>query len=151
VLALAVRVVEDYLSTFDRRFEDLDPSSEDWARTVVCWLVEDAVSEDRVRLLPELWSMANADPEVAREVQRAYGAAMDTVMGRLGVAPGTPAGEVMRHALELVGVAAQGLTAIHGHRAADDALLAELRAGLCALHVPALVQARARSAALADG
>ncbi len=151
VLALAVRVVEDYLKSFDQRFELLDPDGEDWARTVVCWLVEDAVSEDRVRLLPELWSMANADPEVAREVQRAYAAAMDTVLHRLGLVLGTPAAAVMRSALELVGVSAQGLTAVHGHRAPDDPQLAELRASLCALHVPALEQARELAATLAGG
>jgi len=150
VLALAVHIVEDYLHTFDRRFEALDPDREDWAETVVCWLVEDAVSEARVRLLPELWSMANADPEVAREVQRAYETVLSTVMGRLGVVLGTPAGDVMRRALELIGVAAQGLTAIHGHREPGDPQVAELRAGLCALHVPALVRARELATALAS-
>ena len=150
VLALSVRVVEDYLRSFDARFEHLDPAREDWASTVVCWLVEDAVTEDRVRLLPELWSMANADPEVAFEVQRAYAGMIDTVLRRLDVLPGTPAGAAMRRAIELVGISAQGLTAVHGHRADDDELVAELSAGLCALHVPALEQARRLADALGD-
>ncbi len=150
VLALANRVVEDYLRSFDERFEPLDPRSEDWAATVVCWLIEDAVTTDRVRLLPELWSMANADSEVAREVQRAYAAAIDTVLQRLGHMPGTPGGAIMRRALELIGVSVQGLTAVYGHRGPDDPQLAELREGLCALHVPALQQAREHAAALVD-
>jgi AcrR family transcriptional regulator len=151
VLALAGRVVEDYLRSFDQRFEHLDADGDAWAETVVCWLVEDAVSDDRVRLLPELWSMANADPEVAREVQRAYETTMDTVLRRLGLMPGTPAAAVVRRALELAGIAAQGLTAVHGHRDVADPHLVELRGALCALHVPALEEARERAAALADG
>jgi AcrR family transcriptional regulator len=151
VLALAVRVVEDYLRTFEERFAAFDAAGEGWAETFVCWLVEDAVSEDRVRLLPELWSMANADPEVAAQVSRAFDEVTDVVLGRLGFTAGTPGGDVLRRAIVLTGLAAQGLTAIHGHRAADDPRLVDLRADLCALHVPALVAARRRAMALVDG
>jgi len=151
VLTLAVRIVEDYLRTFEERFATFDPDSENWAETFVCWLIEDAVSEDRVRLLPELWSMANADPEVAKEVGRAFDQVIDTGLGRFGFASGTPDGDVLRRALVLAGLAAQGLTAIHGHRAADDPRLIDLRADLCALHVPALIEARRAAAARVDG
>jgi len=150
VLALAVRIVEDYLQAFDERYEDLDVASEDWAETVVRWLMEDAVAEDRVRLMPELWSMANADPEVAREVQRAFQQVTDTVLGRLGLAVGTPEAAIMRRALELVAVSAQGLTAVHGHRPdADDARSGDLRSDLCELLIPVLADAKARAAAMA--
>jgi len=151
VLALAVRIVEDYLQTFDRQFVDIDPAREDWAETVVCWIFDDAVSEDRVRLLPELWSMANADPEVAQEVDRAFAQVMDTVLSRLGLVPGTPAGLAMRRGLELIGLAAQGLTAILGRRGLDDPELLSLRADLCAVHVPLLVDARRLAAELSGG
>jgi AcrR family transcriptional regulator len=151
VLALAVRIVEDYLRTFERRFSAFDDATGDWAETLVCWLVEDAVSVDRVRLLPELWSMANADPEVAKEVSRAFDEIIDSVLGLLGFTAGSPGGEVLRRALALAGLAAQGLTAIHGHRAADDPRLLQLRADLCALHVPALVEARRLAMTLGDG
>jgi len=151
VLALAVRVVEDYLRTFEERFVGFDPDSDGWAQTLVCWLIEDAVSSDRVRLLPELWSMANADPEVAREVSRAFDEVTETVLSRLGFSSGTPSGDVMRRALVLAGLAAQGLTAIHGHRPPGDPRLADLQADLCALHVPALIEARRSAQTLADG
>jgi len=150
VLALSVRIVEDYLRTFEERFSAFDADSDTWAETLVCWLIEDAVSADRVRLLPELWSMANADPEVAREVSRAFDQVIDTGLGRLGFTAGTPSGDILRRALVLAGLAAQGLTAIHGHRAADDPRLIELRADLCALHVPALIEARRLALLLVD-
>jgi len=150
VLALAAGVVEDYLRTFEERFAELDPADATWAESVVRWLVEDAVSDERVRLLPELWSMANADPEVAQEVGRAFDAVMDTVLVRLGFTPSTAGGAVMRRALELTGLAAQGLTAVYGHRGPDRAYLDELRAELTALHVPALMRARSIADALDD-
>jgi len=151
VLALAVRVVEDYLRTFEERFVAFDPDSERWAETFVCWLIEDAVSEERVRLLPELWSMANADPEVAKEVSRAFDQVVDTMLGRFGFAAGTLDGQILRRALVLAGLAAQGLTAVHGHRTDDDPRLIDLRADLCALHVPALIEARRKATALVGG
>jgi AcrR family transcriptional regulator len=150
-LALAVRIVEDYLRTFEARFSTFDPASPDWAETFVCWLVEDAVSEDRVQLLPAMWSMANVDPEVARQVSRSFDHVADTVLRRLGFTAGTPAGDVLRRSLVLAGLAAQGMTAIHGHRAADDSRFTELREAMCALHVPALIEARRQAMTLADG
>jgi AcrR family transcriptional regulator len=151
VLSLAVRIVEDYLRTFEERLSAFDDASSDWAETLVCWLVEDAISVDRVQLLPELWSMANADPEVAKEVSRAFDEVIDSGLRLLGFTAGTPGGDVLRRALVLAGLAAQGLTAIHGHRAADDPRLLQLRADLCALHVPALVEARSLAMTLLEG
>jgi AcrR family transcriptional regulator len=151
VLSLAVRIVEDYLRTFEERLSAFDDASSDWAETLVCWLVEDAISVDRVQLLPELWSMANADPEVAKEVSRAFDEVIDSGLRLLGFTTGTPGGDVLRRALVLAGLAAQGLTAIHGHRAADDPRLLQLRADLCALHVPALVEARSLAMTLLEG
>ena len=70
---------------------------------------------------------------------------------RVGLTLDTPGGVVLRRALVLAGLAAQGLTAIYGHRDPDDPRLRDLRADLCALHIPALVQARALALTLADG
>jgi len=148
VLALAVRIVEDYLRTFEERFTTLDMTRSGWAEDVVCWLVDDAVSSSRVRLLPELWSMANADIEVAREVRRAFTVVVDTIVARLGLDPAGPDGLVMRRALELTGTAVQGLTAIYGHRSPEDRQMDDLRADLCALHAPLLVAAMERIVAL---
>jgi len=150
VLALAVRIVEDSLRTFEDLLLDLDPASDGWATTVMGWLVDDAVSEERVRLLPELWSMANADEDIAHEVVRSFEARVDTVLARIGIDPSTPGGTELRRALGLAGLAAQGLAAVHGHLASDDARRGELRADLCALHVPALERARERATSRAD-
>jgi AcrR family transcriptional regulator len=154
VLALAVRMVEDHLRTFEERSSELDPAHDGWADQLVRWMVEDATSTDRVRLLPELWSMANADPEVAREVTRAFDGITDRVLVQLGFGRDAPGAAVLRRALALAGLATQGLTAVHGHRPPDDPLLADLRADLCALHAPALLHAHglalAAAAAAAD-
>jgi hypothetical protein len=64
---------------------------------------------------------------------------------------GSPGDVVLRRMLVLTGLAAQGLTAIYGHRALDDPRLIDLRADLCQLHTPALMRARERAMELADG
>jgi AcrR family transcriptional regulator len=151
VLALAVRVVEDYLRTFDERFDALDPTDEQWAQAIICWIIDDAVSPERVRLLPELWSMANSDPEIAIRVSQAFDDVTNKLLLRIGLTPGTPGSRELRRALVLAGLAAQGLTAVYGHRDPDDARVMELRADLCALHIPALVKARGLAMTVADG
>jgi AcrR family transcriptional regulator len=141
VLALALHVVEDYRRSFLARFrpEDSDPS--DIAVEFVRWMVEDATSEERVRLLPELWSMANADPEIAREVTRCYEDVTDALLDAIGAPIGRPCSAQVRRALSLAGTAAQGLTAIHGHRDSSDPVLADVRAAFVELHAPAIGQA----------
>lgn len=145
VLALAVRVAEEYLRTFADRFRgldvDVDVGTEDWARTVVRDIVDDAVSEARVRLLPELWSMANADEEIARAVTQVYEDATGALLDALGVASAHPRHGEIRRALALTCMAAQGLTAVHGHRASGDPVIEQVRESLVALHAPVLTAA----------
>lgn len=141
VLALAVRIVEEYRGTFG---EPIDAQGNDAvAALLIERLVEDAVSEERVRLLPELWSLANADPEVAQLVTSTYDAITEALLAALGVAGGHPAADGVRRALLVTGMAVQGLTAVHGHRAADDPLLATARRSVAEVHVPILAEALA--------
>jgi len=141
VLALAVRVVNDYRRSFLARFRPVASGPSDVAAEFVRWMVEDASSEDRVRLLPELWSMANADPEVAREVTRCYEDVTDALLEAIGAPNGRPCSAAVRRALFLAGTAAQGLTAIHGHRDPSDPVLIDIREALVDLHAPAIANA----------
>ena len=142
VLALALRVADEHRRTFLTRFDASGAPSASRAESVVRAMAEDAVSSERVRLLPELWSMANADPEIAREVVRCQDAMADDVLERLGVSGHAGAGRV-RSALLLAAAAMSGLTAVLGHRAPDDPLRAALLDAVVDLHAPLLSSALA--------
>jgi AcrR family transcriptional regulator len=141
VLALAVRIVDDYRAAFVAGFHGIDVSVDGWAESVVRAIVDDAISEDRVRLLPELWSMANSDPEIADVVRRVYEDIPGALLDALGIAPEHPRRGTIRAALALICMAAQGLTAVHGHRGSEDPRILEVREALVALHAPVIAAA----------
>jgi len=143
IVALAGRIVTEHRAALSPLLAQLDRDRADWAETLVRWMVDDALSEERVRLLPELWSMANADADVAREVARMPEDVVDTLIGALGVTVDEPGHAPLRVALLLLLLSAHGLTAAHGHRSPDDPVLTELRRGFVALHAPRLVDALA--------
>jgi len=143
VLALAVRVVEEYRRTFLARCTPEELAGSSHASVLIERMIADAVSEDRVRLLPELWSLANADPEVARLISVTYDDVTSELLAALGVPDGHPRHGTVRRALLATGMAVQGLTAVHGHRAAGDPVLAAAREVLAAVHVPLLAGALA--------
>ena len=143
VLALATRVVNDYRRTFMARLDLLAVTPEQRARSLIQVMVMDAIAPERVRVLPELWSMANADPEIAEAVTRCYEDVTDALLELLGAGPGRACSQEVRRALLLAGVAVQGLTAVHGHRPATDPVLATVTAALIELHVPLLERALA--------
>lgn len=139
--ALAVRVVEGYRRTFLSRVAALDDPPEGLAVAILRELVSDALSEDRIRLLPELWSMANGDPDIARVVTETFDALEQAFLVVLGVSPDDACADEVRRSLALAGAAAQGLTAIRGHRRAVDTTVEELARSLVDLHAPALQRA----------
>jgi AcrR family transcriptional regulator len=143
VRALAIRVVDDYRRSFlaHARVQASDPAER--AADLVRAMVADAVTPERVRLLPELWSMANADPEIAQAVTRCYEQLSDILLEALGAGADRPCSAEVRQALFLVGLAVQGLTAVHGHRGADDPVLLEVTRAVVALHTPLLAVALA--------
>lgn len=140
VLTLAIRVADEHRRTFLARFDASGAASASRAESVVRAMAEDAVSSERVRLLPELWSMANADPGIAREVVRCQDAMVDDVLEHLGVAGRIGAGDV-RSALLLAVAAASGLTAVLGHRDPDDPVHAALVDAVVVLYAPLLSSA----------
>jgi AcrR family transcriptional regulator len=141
VLALATRVVDDYRRTFLARLGAQDGPPAERAMELIGVMVADAISPERVRVLPELWSMANADPEIARAVIRCYDDVTDALLDFLGAGAGRPCSDDVRRAVHLAGVAVQGLTAAHGHRAVTDPVLVSVTEAVIALHGPLLAQA----------
>lgn len=123
VLALALRVIEDYRSTCVASLHVDAASSTGRAEAVVRAMVEEAVRPRLVRTLPELWSMANTDPEIARAVIRTHDEVLDMMLEALGVDDRDEARSAVQRVLLLVGAAIQGLTAVHGHRSPDDPVL----------------------------
>jgi len=149
VRATAGRVIDDYRRSFMAGCGALADGSdgagspEQRADVLVRWMMQDAITVDRVRLLPELWSMANADGTIALEVARCADEATEALMELLGVPQDRPCAQQVRRALRVVGVAAQGLTAVHGHRASDDEGLHQLVDALVTLHSSVLGSALA--------
>lgn len=141
--ALAVRIVEDYRRTLGPPPVGPEAPAQARAEGLVRLLVLDAVSEMRVRLLPELWAMANGDPEIARVVTDAYAAMEDESLIALGVDPAAPGAEGVRHALTLLGVSVQGLTALISQRGGDTTGLEAFLEALVAQHVPLVASALA--------
>jgi len=141
--ALAVRVVEDYRRTLGPPQVDAAAPAEERAEALARLLFADAVSAERVRLLPELWSMANSDPHIADVVTDAYTVMEDGTLTALGVAPAAPCAADVRHALFLLGVSVQGLTAFCSQRGGDATGLDALIEALVALHVPLVAAALA--------
>jgi AcrR family transcriptional regulator len=142
VLALALRVADEHRRTFLARSIAHGPVSGSDAESMLRAMAEDALSSERVRLLPELWSMANADPEIARAVVRCQDAMVDDVIEHLGVAGRTCAGAV-RSALLLAVAAMSGLTAVLGHRGPDDPVRDALVDAVVDLHAPRISSALA--------
>jgi AcrR family transcriptional regulator len=143
VLALALRVVEEYRRGFPIHLPSSASDPRERAELLVRAMVEDAVSIDRVRLLPELWSIANGDPDIAAAVTQSFDEITTALVGELGAAEDDPAAAGVRSALYVVGVAVQGLTAVHIHRPVDDAGMVAAREAVIALLSPVLADALA--------
>lgn len=141
VLALALRVIEEYRSTCLTSLDTGSGSSAARAEAVVRAMVDEAVQPERVRILPELWSMANTDPEIARAVIRSHDDVLDAMLDALGVEHTSAARPAVQQVLLLVGAAIQGLTAVHGHRGADDPLLGLVRSAIVTHHADLIAHA----------
>jgi AcrR family transcriptional regulator len=140
VLALAVRVADEHRRTFLARFDAVGAEAVPRSESIVRAMAEDAVAPERVRLLPELWSMANADPEIARAVVRCQDTMVDVALEHLG-ASGRSCVEDVRSVLLLVVAAISGLTAVVGQRGPDDPVRVSLVEAVVGLHAPRLAEA----------
>lgn len=141
VLALALRVIEEYRSTCLTSLDGDGTSSAGRAEAVVRAMVDEAVQPERVRILPELWSMANTDPEIARAVIRSHDEVLDAMLDALGADDASTARSAVQQVLLLVGAAIQGLTAVHGHRGADDPVLGLVKSAIVTHHADLIVDA----------
>ena len=141
VLALALRVIEDYRSTCLTSLDGASGPSGRSAEVVVRAMVEEAVQPERVLVLPELWSMANADPEIARAVIRSHDEVLGAMLAALGVEGEDKARPAVVQVLLLVGAAIQGLTAVHGHRGPDDPVLRLVKDAIVTHHAELITAA----------
>ena len=143
VLALAARVIEDYRVAALSALGDDAADPEQRAQAAVRALVEQAVQADRVRVLPELWSMANADPQIAAAVIAAHDDAISGMLRSLGLGDDAPCAADVQRVLLVTGAAIQGLTTLHGHRSVEDPLLVEAKLAVIAQHAALLRDALA--------
>lgn len=147
VLALALQVIGEYRSTCLAALDGATASDAGRAEAVVRAMVDEAVQPARVRILPELWSMANTDPEIARAVIRSHDDVLEAMLDALGVDRTDRAGSAAHQVLLLVGAAIQGLTAVHGHRSPDDPLLLLAKDAVVTRHAELIADALERDGA----
>jgi AcrR family transcriptional regulator len=143
VEALAVFAIEDYRASVFAGYAQLDVAAPGWAGTLVAQVMQEAVREDKVRLLPELWSVGNAFPAVAAALGALYEEAVELMIATLGLDGDHPAVAPLRRELYLLGLAAEGLTAWFGNRRTDDPLLVMLQQEVIARFAPVIEELHA--------
>lgn len=87
-------------------------------RTMVTWLLDDAVSAPTAPVFLQLWSMAAHMPPIAEGMAQLYDGAVDAFFEAFGVDPLSPAAHQLRTRLYLLGTVIEGSSAIFGTR--DD-------------------------------
>lgn len=117
VQAMLDRVIETYLSRFGRiRLSGLDPESE--FREVVAAVFTDLNKRRTTVFFPELWSLANHDPQVAGYMERMYARYRDVLESLIvRINPELDAMQVKRLAL-FISASIEGHTMFVGHRKA---------------------------------
>lgn len=149
--ALAAFAIQEYQASVFSGYSRLDLARSGWSACFVEQVVREAVCEDKVRLLPELWSIGNACPDVAAALGALYAAAVELAIATFGLDGDDPSVMPLRRELYLLGLAAEGLTAWFGYRRADDELLVSVQQEIVARFAPALEQLHAEASAAASG
>jgi AcrR family transcriptional regulator len=116
VEAMLSAILERYRARFDELVVSLDAHQDGPIRTLVTWLVDDAVSPETAPLLLELWAMASHMPEVATGMAQLYDGAVDVCMVALKVDPYAKSSEGLRNALFLLGTVIEGNSCIFSNR-----------------------------------
>jgi len=149
--ALATFAIQEYHARVFSGYAQLDLSASGWSTCFVGQVVQEAVHEDKVRLLPELWSIGNACPNVAAALGALYADAVELAIATFGLDGDDPSVVPLRRELYLLGLAAEGLTAWFGYRRADDELLVSVQQEIVARFAPALEQLHAVASATVPG
>jgi len=150
VEALAIFAIEDYRAQVFTGYAQLDVTSPGWAGSFVTQVVQEAVRADKVRLMPELWSMSNAFPVIAGALGALYEEAIELMIATLGLDGDHPAVAPLRRELHQLGLATEGLTAWFGNRRPDDPLLVTLQQEVVARFAP-VIEALHAAAVVAAG
>jgi len=145
--ALAVFAIEDYRAGVFAGYAQLDVAAPGWARTFIAQVAQEAVREDKVRLLPELWSMGNAFPAIADALGALYVEAVELMIASIGLDGDQPAVSPLRRELYQLGLAIEGLTAWFGNRRTDDPLLVMLQQELVTRFAPSIEELHAAAVA----
>lgn len=116
VEAMLEAILERYRVRFDELVAAMDEQADTPVRSLVTWLVDDAVSPETAPLLLELWAMASHMPQVATGMTQLYDGAVDVCMIALKVDPHAEASQGLRHALYLLGTVIEGNSCIFSNR-----------------------------------
>lgn len=97
-------------------------------RTMVTWLLDDAVSAPTAPVFLQLWSMAAHMPSIAEGMAQLYDGAVDAFFEAFGVDPLAPEAHQLRTRLYLLGTVIEGSSAIFGTREHSGQAFGEVKA-----------------------
>lgn len=112
--ALAAKISEKYGLQFQEMANQVDLTSNTWAQDLIAWLVDDAINPKTSKVFPELWSMANAHPSIAKVMDGLYENLIRDMIQALGHDPKSPKTSELWRVLRLLEVAIEGVTAVYG-------------------------------------
>jgi AcrR family transcriptional regulator len=114
ITALATTIQDKYGQQFQAMAKHVNLKSKTWAEDLIAWLVDDAINPKTSKVFPELWSMANAHPQIAKVMDGLYESLIREMIQALGHDPKSPKASELWRVLRLLEVAVEGVTAVYG-------------------------------------
>lgn len=136
IVAMADRINEKYRKQFSEMAKELDPKKSDWAEVYLAWLVNDAINPKTSRVFPELWSLSNAHPEIAKVMDGIYEEAIRSMITALGHNPKAANTAELWRVLRLIEVAVEGVTAVYGRGKTSNKKFQEVKESLVSTFAP---------------
>ncbi|MEY3407566.1 MAG: hypothetical protein RL038_627 [Actinomycetota bacterium] len=136
ISALAELINNKYREQFQQMAVGIKTNKPDWAETYIAWLVDDAISPKTARVFPELWSMSNAYPEIAKVMDGIYEEGIRSLIIALGHDPKAPNSSELWRVLRSVAVAIEGTTAIYGRSKPSNKKFLEVKSSIVSTFAP---------------
>jgi AcrR family transcriptional regulator len=136
IVALADKITEKYSNQFENLTKQIDLKSSNWAEDLIVWLIDDAIDPKTARVFPELWSLANAHPEIAKVMENLYEGFIRDMIKALGHDPKSPKVAELWRVLRMLEVAVEGMTAVYGRSKSSNKKFQQTRQSIVETMAP---------------
>ena len=140
LLATTNFALQRYEREFESRLAGIEKFNAQKSEEFLHWLFTDAIENETVTTFPELWSLANADKDIALNVQKLYLNAAHAVVRALGLNPTEKKNGALLELLLVIGSISEGITAVHGHRRKSDPIFVKHRDLAISIFAPLLLK-----------